>query len=591
MNVTISIDGINIEVTDSTTILEAALQVGIKIPTLCFMKDLHKEGICRICLVEVAGRPALMPSCVLYATEGMKIITDSPVIRRVRKTTLELILSNHVKDCLNCERSTNCELQELANRFGVDSWRFDEQIENRTIDDTSYSIVRDSGKCILCRRCISACSEMQSVNSIGIISRGSHSMVTSGLDSLADSVCVNCGQCAAVCPVNAIYEKDEIGFVEKALSDPDKFVVVQTAPAIRAALGETQGLPPGTCVTGKMVSALKIMGFKAIFDTNFTADLTILEEGTELLQRLEKAIQFKDPSVKLPMFTSCSPGWVKFLEHNYPDYTDNLSTAKSPQQMMGTIIKTYYSEKKGIPPEKIVVVSIMPCTAKKFEARRPEMTSSGFQDVDFVLTTRQLGKMLDKRGVDFINLPDSSFDDPLGRSTGAADIFASSGGVMEAALRTVYELVTGRELPAEKLHVNGLMDIHGIREVSLTFENCLERYTWLNGVTAIVGAASGLGNARKVMEKIISGEKSYHFIEFMACPGGCISGGGQPRLTDDIVRMKRFNAIKKEDEGKKLRKSHENPSVMDLYTAYLGSPCSDKAHHLLHTHYTKRGLL
>lgn len=586
----LTIDDREIEVPEGTTVLSAAKTAGIDIPTLCFLENVHSEGICRMCLVEVDGRPNLLASCVLKAANGMKIKTNTPKILRSRKTALELILSRHVQDCLRCERNVNCELQALAGQLGVDSFRFSEDLEDRIIDDSSYSIVRDSGKCILCRRCVSACQEIQTVHTIGVIGRGIKSLISPAFNIMGNAVCVNCGQCSAVCPVNAIYEKDEIKAVEKALRDPDKFVVVQTAPAIRAALGETQGLPPGTCVTKKMTTALRSLGFDAIFDTNFSADLTIMEEGTELLNRLKKVILDKDQNVKLPMTTSCSPGWVKFLEHYFPKLTDNVSTAKSPQQMMGAVVKTYYAKNKNIDPKNIVVVSIMPCTAKKFEARRPEMFSSGFQDVDYVLTTRELGKMLNKKGINLKNLPDSDFDDPLGKSTGAADIFANSGGVTEAALRTVYEIVTGRELPFENLHVKDLMDIEGVREISLTFDNCLPEYSWLNGVKANVAVASGLKNARYLMEKVEAGTAPYHFIEIMCCPGGCIGGGGQPRMTTDEIRRLRFKAIKTEDEGRLLRKSHENPSIKEIYEKFLGKPNSELSHKLLHTKYTKRNI-
>jgi len=584
----LTIDGIEVTVPEGTTALNAAKEIGIKIPTLCYLEDVHAHGICRLCLVEMTGRPNLLASCILEVTEGMELKTNTPRIHRARRTNLELILANHVKDCLSCDRSVDCELLAFAEKMNVDAYRFEEKVENRVIDDSAFAIVRDSGKCILCRRCITACQSIQTVNTIGVQQRGAATVIAPAFDSLSDAVCVNCGQCAAVCPVNAIYEKNEIGEVEAALANPEKFVVVQTAPAIRAALGETQGLPAGTCVTNKMVTALKILGFDAIFDTNYTADLTIIEEGTELLTRLKSALVDKNTKAILPMMTSCSPGWVKFLEHFFPDFVENVSTAKSPQQMMGTILKTYYAQKKNIDPKNMIVVSIMPCSAKKYEARRPEMRSSGYQDVDYVLTTRELGKLIKKYSIDFDNLPDSEFDNPLGTSSGAADIFANSGGVMEAALRTVHEIVTGKELPGENLHIKDLMDIYGIREAKICFKDCKPEYTWLEGVTAITAATSGLGNARKLMDQVQDGNSPYHFIEIMACPGGCIGGGGQPRITNDEVRKKRFDAILKEDEGKIIRKSHENPYIEELYKEFLGEPNGQKAHELLHTHYTKR---
>lgn len=587
--VTLTIDHMEVEVPRGTTVLEAARQLGLKIPTLCHLEGIHQQGVCRVCVVEIEGRPSLLASCVLKVAPGMRIRTNSMRVLRARNTAFELMLSDHYKDCLSCARNTDCELQELAMHLGVDADRFPQDLSTpRMIDLSSPALVRDSGKCILCRRCVSVCEAVQTVGTIGVQERGSASTVAPAFVGLGDAVCVNCGQCAAVCPVNAIYERDQIHPVEQAIIDPGKHVVVQTAPAIRAAIGETQGLPPGSLVTGKLVSALKMMGFDAVFDTNWSADLTILEEGMELLARLRRALVDQDSTVALPMMTSCSPGWVKFLEHFYPDLTGNLSTAKSPQQMLGTVIKTYYAQSRGLQPEDIVVVSVMPCTAKKFEAARPEMTDSGGRDVDYVVTTRELGRMIRKNGLDFANLPDSQFDDPLGQSTGAADIFANSGGVMEAALRTVHEVVTGKPVPAQNLHVKDLMGIHGIRELELTFTGCLPDYAWLEGVTAKVGATSGLGNARKLMDRVQGGEGGYHFLEIMACPGGCLGGGGQPRMTTDEVRQARFAAICAEDEGKPLRKSHENPSIAKIYAEFFGQPNSHKAHELLHTHYVER---
>jgi len=587
--VKLTIDSVEVEVPRGTKVIDAARKVGIKIPTLCYLKGVHEAGVCRVCVVEQEGRPNLLASCMLAAADGMRIRTNTPRVQRARRTAVELMLSDHVQDCLSCERSADCELQDVARDFGVDGKRFGQQLGTaRVIDDSSAALVRDSGKCILCRRCITVCDQVQTVGTVGVQERGLAAVVAPAFTGLGDAVCVNCGQCAAVCPVNAIYEKDAIADVVAALLDPQKHVVVQTAPAIRAAIGETQGLPAGTLATGRMVTALRLLGFDAVFDTNFSADLTIMEEGTELLGRLRRALVEKDGAVALPMTTSCSPGWVKFLEHFFPGQIPNVSTAKSPQQMLGTVVKTFYAKQKGVAPEDIVMVSVMPCTAKKYEAGRPEMSDSGHADVDHVLTTRELGRLIRRYGIDFVDLPDGEFDHPLGLSSGAADIFANSGGVSEAALRTVFELVTGRELPAENLHVRDLMDIHGIREIELTFSGCRDEYRWLEGVTARVAATSGLGNARKLMEQVAAGASPYHFIEVMACPGGCIGGGGQPRLTTDEVRQARFRAIVAEDEGKQLRKSHENPDIATIYAEFFGQPNSHKAHELLHTHYTAR---
>ncbi len=587
--VKLTIDRVEVEVPRGTRVIDAAREVGIKIPTLCYLAGVHEAGVCRVCVVEQEGRPNLLASCMLAAADGMVIRTNTPRVQRARRTAVELMLSDHVQDCLSCERSADCELQEVARDFGVDGKRFDQQPgAPRVVDRSSASLVRDSGKCILCRRCVTVCDQVQTVGTLGVQERGLDSVVAPAFTGLGDAVCVNCGQCAAVCPVNAIYEQDGIADVMAALLDPQKHVVVQTAPAIRAAIGETQGLAPGTLATGRMVTALRLLGFDAVFDTNFSADLTIMEEGMELLGRLQRALVDQDPAVALPMTTSCSPGWVKFLEHFFPAQIPNVSTAKSPQQMLGAVVKTFYAQQKGVAPADIVMVSVMPCTAKKYEAGRPEMSASGHADVDHVLTTRELGRLIRRYGIDFAALPDGAFDDPLGLGSGAADIFANSGGVSEAALRTVHELVTGRELPAENLHVRDLMDIHGIREIELTFSGCKPEYRWLEGVTAKVAATSGLGHARELMEQVAAGESPYHFIEVMACPGGCIGGGGQPRLTTDAVRRARFQAILAEDEGKALRKSHENPDIATIYAQFFGQPNSHRAHELLHTHYTAR---
>ncbi|HRU07512.1 MAG TPA: [FeFe] hydrogenase, group A, partial [Candidatus Brocadiia bacterium] len=491
-------------------------------------------------------------------------------------------------DCQTCDRNEDCELQAIARDLGIREVRYPGAKSGRRLDTSTPALVRDSAKCILCRRCVTVCNETQGVGGLFPQNRGFKSMVGPAFCQDLDTVtCVQCGQCAAVCPVGAIVERDEIDRAWAALEDPAKHVVVQTAPAIRAALGECFGYEPGTLVTGKMVSALRRLGFDAVFDTNFSADLTIMEEGTELLTRLKKALVDKKP-VALPMFTSCSPGWIKFIETFYPDMLANVSTCKSPQQMFGALAKTYYAEKTGKKKEDIFVVSVMPCTAKKFEAQRPEMNSSGVQDVDLVLTTRELGRMIKQAGIDFASLPDDKMDAPLGMSSGAADIFANTGGVMEAALRTAWEIVTGKPLPFDNLHVKPIAGLEGVKEASVTIQGAKPEWSFLEGVTAKVAVAHGLGNARKVIEAVRAGKASYHFIEVMTCPGGCIGGGGQPRMTSNKVREARIKAIYREDEGKVLRKSHENPEVKALYEQFLGHPLGEKSHHLLHTRYTAR---
>ncbi len=590
MAINLTIDKQPVAVEDGTTILEAARQAGVVIPTLCHLDGVSSPGSCRVCLVEVEGARTLQPACVTAVAPDMVVRTTSKTARQARKLSVELMLANHPWDCNACVRNGECELQTLAQDMGIAEVRFPYTKPAQPVDESTLALVRDMDKCVLCRRCIGVCQETQGVGTLAPRSRGFDTMVGVGaVDSLCDAVCVQCGQCSAVCPVSAIYEKDAVEEVWAALDDPSKHVVVQTAPAIRAALGECFGLEPGTQVTGKMVTALRRLGFDKVFDTNFTADLTIIEEGHEFLTRLKKALVDQDPNVKLPMFTSCSPGWINYMEYFFPDLLGNLSTCKSPQQMFGALAKTYYAEKEGVDPKNVVVVSVMPCTAKKFEAGREEMNASGHQDVDYVLTTRELGRMIKQAGIDFIGLADGEQDAPLGMSTGAADIFANTGGVMEAAIRTVYEVVTGRELPMDKLHVTTIHGLDGVKEAELPLENCLEEWKFLEGVTAKVAVAHGLANARKVCEMVASGQADYHFIEIMCCPGGCIGGGGQPRLTTDEVRRARIKAIYAEDEGRPIRKSHENPAVTQIYQEFLGEPLGHKSHELLHTHYTAKG--
>ena len=566
--VNITIDGQQVQVPKTSTVLEAATSLGIKIPTLCYHPELRVEGACRVCVVEVQGARSLVASCVYPVNEGMVIKTSTPAVREARKVVVELLLANHPSDCLSCQKNQNCELQDMASDLGIREIRFDGEKKNLPLDAANPSLVRDQNKCILCGRCIRACSERQGVHVYSYANRGFNTTVVPafnlGLDEVA---CTYCGQCAAVCPTGAIVEKDDTEAVWAALGDESKHVIVQTAPAVRVALGEALGLPVGTIVTGKMVAALRRLGFDKVFDTNFSADLTIMEEGSELIERLTN-------KGKLPMITSCSPGWVNFIELKYPDLLDHLSTAKSPQQMFGALAKTYYPEKAGLEAKNIVSVSIMPCTAKKAEAVRPEMNSSGYQDVDYVLTTRELARMIREAGIDFARIAEEETDSPMGIGTGAGVIFGASGGVTEAALRTVAKVVSGKEL--ENIEFKALRGLTGIKEAQVEIKP---------GLTVKVAIAHTLANARVLLDKIRKGEADYHFIEMMACPGGCSGGGGQPISTCTADKVKRMDALYECDENLPLRKSHDNPEIKELYDSWLGKPLGEKSHKLLHTHY------
>ncbi len=589
--VNLKIDGIDVSVEKGATILDAAKKLNIHIPTLCYHEDLCVAGNCRVCVVEVEGRPALQASCAAPAEDGMVIQTNSHKVRQARKHIVELLLSEHRADCTKCYKNTKCELQDLANEMVMGDHLFLDLVEDRsyTVDQMSPSIIKDDSKCIRCQRCVRTCTELQHVSALGVAYKGNEMKISTFFENpMYEVVCTNCGQCVNRCPTGALIERNYVDEVWDAIYDPKKHVVVQTAPAVRVALGEELGFDVGERVTGKMVSALKRIGFDSVLDTDFTADLTIMEEGTELLTRLKKALVDKDTSVKIPMTTSCSPGWIKFIEHTFPEYLENVSTCKSPQQMFGALAKTYYAQKRELNPENVVSVSIMPCTAKKFEADRPEMRDSGYKDVDYVLTTRELAIMIRQAGLDFLTLPDNKFDSLMGDSSGAAVIFGATGGVMEAALRTAYEIVTGREVPFENLNITPVRGMEGVREAAVKIEGTTDDWKFLEGVELKTVVAHGLTNAKQVMQAVKDGKADWHFIEIMACPGGCLGGGGQPIPTTPEIRQKRAEAIYAEDEGLPIRKSHENPEVQKIYKDFLGEPLGHKSHELLHTHYTER---
>lgn len=589
----IEINGLPVKVQLGTTILDACKQMNIHIPTLCYHEDLCLAGVCRVCTVEVEGMRTLQAACTFPITNPIKIKTSTEKVRKARRHVVDLILSEHYGECYSCHRNNNCELQTLAKEYGVDSYRFGHvETPKYDVDRSSYSVVRDMNKCVLCKRCVRTCIDLQEVGVLESTQKGDKTTISTFMDKpLADVVCINCGQCINRCPTAALKANDPSDEIWAAIDDPKKHVVIQTAPSPRAAIGEEFGLPAGISMTKELNTALRMIGFDRVFDTNFTADLTIMEEGTELLLRLKKALVDKDPNVMLPQFTSCSPGWIKYIEHFYPEYLDYLSTCKSPQQMFGAVIKTFYAQEHKIDPADIVTVAVMPCSAKKFECNRPEMVDSGFKDVDYGLTTREMAQMIREAGIHLPEVPPSGFDEPFGEASGAGLIFGATGGVMEAALRTAYEIVTGREVPFENLDIMPCRGFDGVRQASVKLTDCLPDWKFLEGVELKFMIAHGTANAKKVMEAFKRGELAdVHFIEVMGCPGGCIGGGGQPIPTSPEIRRKRAEAIYKEDADLPIRKSHDNPQITHIYKNFLTEgPCGHLSHELLHTHYTKRG--